>query len=86
VSPGAGAAAAAGAPDVAAAAPDLAAAAASPSEAAAAAAIGDADVDGLMAAVDAYKTAILLAREKDLEAEAIATSRLGHLYKVRATV
>jgi hypothetical protein len=39
--------------------------------------------DGLLCALDLLKSAALLARERDLQAEAQAVSRMGHLYKVR---
>lgn len=35
-----------------------------------------------MTAIDLFKSAALLAREKDFQAEAHALSRLGHTYKV----
>lgn len=39
-------------------------------------------VDGVMAVIDIFKSAALLARARDLQAEAQALSRLGHTYKV----
>jgi hypothetical protein len=39
-------------------------------------------MDGVLAVVDKFKSAALLAREKDLQAEAHALSRLGHTYTV----
>jgi len=39
-------------------------------------------LDGVLAAIDLFKSAALLAREKDFQAEAHALSRLGHTYKV----
>jgi hypothetical protein len=40
--------------------------------------------EGFLTAIDLYKQAALLAKEKDLQAEAQAMSRLGCLYKVGA--
>jgi hypothetical protein len=40
--------------------------------------------DGILGAIDMFKSAALLARERDLQAEAQALSRLGHTYKVCA--
>ena len=39
-------------------------------------------LDGVLAVIDMFKSAALLARERDLQAEAQALSRLGHTYKV----
>jgi hypothetical protein len=57
---------------------------ANPAEEEAAAAAAEAcERDGLLCALDLLKSAALLARERDLQAEAQAVSRMGHLYKVR---
>ncbi|WIA12678.1 hypothetical protein OEZ85_006319 [Tetradesmus obliquus] len=44
------------------------------------------ELDGLLTAVDRLKSAVLLARGCDAQAEAQALSSLGHLYKVSAAI
>jgi hypothetical protein len=66
--------------------PAHAADAAAAAEAAAAAAAAACERDGLLCVLDLLKSAAVLARERDLQAEAQAVSSLGHLYKVRLAV
>ncbi|KAF6261416.1 hypothetical protein COO60DRAFT_1636853 [Scenedesmus sp. NREL 46B-D3] len=65
---------------------DEAAAVSAAAAAAAAAAAEACERDGLLCALDLLKSAALLARERDLQAEAHALSSMGHLYKVCAAI